>query len=223
MSDFNQPEDNKIDFGYDHTQYSNNNAPQPSETENVLQGESHRPQYEQMQEPYGKPEQRYEGPQNQQYQQSDQQSQYQQQQYQQPQQAPVYQQPQQQQYQQPNYDYQQTNYQYQQPMQQEAQPQSNGMAIASLVLGIISFLLSCLPFLPVITSLVGLILGIISIKNKKGGKGMAIAGIILSGIALLFGILLIIGIGALFNNKAFMQEFYNNYYNGSMYEDFNIY
>lgn len=212
MSDFNQPEDNKIDSGYDQTQYSDNKAPkQPSEQENISQGEMHHPQYEQMQEPYGQPEQRYEQPQYQQYQE--------------PQQGPVYQQPQpqNQQYQQPSYDYQQTTYQYQQPMQTEEAPKSNGMAIASLILGIISFLLSCIPLLPVITALIGLILGIISIKNKNGGKGMAIAGIILSGIALLFGILLIIGIGALFSNQSFMQEFYNNYYNGSMYEDFNIY
>ena len=74
MSDLNRPEDNKTDYGYDQTQYSNNDAPQqPSGLENVSHGELHRPQYEQMQEPYGQTEQPYVQPQ------------YQQQQYQQPQ------------------------------------------------------------------------------------------------------------------------------------------
>jgi hypothetical protein len=57
------------------------------------------------------------------------------------------------------------------------QPQrSNGAAIASLICS----LLGCIPF---ITSLLAILLGIIGIRNTKdprvGGKGMAIAGLIL--------------------------------------------
>jgi hypothetical protein len=59
-------------------------------------------------------------------------------------------------------------------------PKLNGLAIASLVLGLVSLLLSCL------TGLVGLILGffaIVQIQGSSGrqtGLGMAITGIILS-------------------------------------------
>jgi len=137
-----------------------------------------------------------------------QQPQNQQQQYQQPQnQQPQYQQPQ---YQQPQY--QQT--QYQQPLQpgyqyqqnQDTEPRkSNGMAVAALVLGIVSFVLSCVYYISIPAAIVGLILGIISIKGNKGRKGMAIAGIILSGIGLLFALVIVFGIVALFQNENFMN------------------
>jgi hypothetical protein len=87
------------------------------------------------------------------------------------------------------------------------------MAIASLVLGILSALLFCVPFLPVIGAIIGLILGIISLKNQKGGKGMAIAGVILSGLALLFGILMIIGYASILGNESFYREIYDEFYN----------
>jgi len=65
----------------------------------------------------------------------------------------------------------------------------SGMAIASMVLGIVSVLLGCLGGF--LLAPVGLILGIISLvkSNRRpieyGGKGFAIAGTILSGIGLL--------------------------------------
>jgi hypothetical protein len=62
------------------------------------------------------------------------------------------------------------------------------MAVTSMVLGIVSVVLSCLWFLAIPAAIVGLILGIINLKNKKGGKGMAIAGLILSGLGLLVGL-----------------------------------
>ena len=89
---------------------------------------------------------------------------------------------------QPNYqsnnqtNWSQPNYQtYQQPNYQQPQVKS-GMAIASMVLGIIGCFL---------TSPIGLILGIVSLKraNKRpleyGGKGFAIAGIVLNVIGVL--------------------------------------
>lgn len=60
---------------------------------------------------------------------------------------------------------------------------TSGLAIASLVLGILGFV--CIPVIP---SLLALIFGIISLKNigksagTLGGKGLAIAGTILGGI-----------------------------------------
>ena len=64
---------------------------------------------------------------------------------------------------------------------------TNGLAVAALVLGILGFLSSWF-ILGALPAIVGLILGIIAIsrsaKTHQSGKGMAIAGTILSGIAL---------------------------------------
>ena len=85
---------------------------------------------------------------------------------------------------QPNYqtNWSQPNYQnYQQPHYQQPQVKS-GMAIASMVLGIIGCFL---------TSPIGLILGIVSLKRANnrpleyGGKGFAIAGVVLNVIGVL--------------------------------------
>ena len=64
---------------------------------------------------------------------------------------------------------------------------SKGMAIASLVLGIVSFF-CCGP----ISAVVGIVLGVISRKNKPNENGMATAGIILSVIALILWVVLMI-------------------------------
>lgn len=70
---------------------------------------------------------------------------------------------------------------------------SKGLAIASMVIGIVMFVLGCCIFVyvamftsnfamlvPAVISLLGTILGIMSLVNKLGGKGMAIAGIVLN-------------------------------------------
>lgn len=79
------------------------------------------------------------------------------------------------------------NYQSPAPMQQK-----NGMAIASLVLGIVAFVLSCFPIVGLVGGVVGLVLGIMGLKNagpSANGKGMAIAGIILSALGLVGAII----------------------------------
>lgn len=103
--------------------------------------------------------------QNDQYNQQYNQPQYNQQQYNQPQ------------YNQPNNYNNYNNYapnQYQQP-----QDNSRGLAIASLVLGIVSFF--CCGS---VCSIVGIVLGVLSRKKKPTDNGMATAGIVLSIIAL---------------------------------------
>lgn len=132
-------------------------------------------------------------------------------------QQPQYQQPQNQQPQ--NQQYQQPQYQYQQNQQyQNDKKKNNGMAIGALVLGIVSIVLFCVPYFTIPASIVGLILGVLSLKNQNGGKGMAIAGIILCSIGLLFGIMMGIGYYALNANGGFMKQFtdefsnYNNTY-----------
>lgn len=69
---------------------------------------------------------------------------------------------------------------YYQNMQQP--PEKKGFSIASMVLGIVGFIAWCIPLLGFPVTIVGLILGILGIK--KGGKGMAIAGIIMCSITL---------------------------------------
>jgi hypothetical protein len=79
-----------------------------------------------------------------------------------------------------------------------------GLAIASLVLGIAGFILMWVPVLGFLLALLALIFGIVSlIKIKKTpqleGKGMAIAGIVLSGISIIFSLIFLLGALAFFS------------------------
>lgn len=71
-----------------------------------------------------------------------------------------------------------------------APKQSKGLAIASMVLGICSLVFCWSPFLALICSIIGLVLGIIGKKKQQGG--MALAGIITSSIGLAISVILII-------------------------------
>lgn len=76
-----------------------------------------------------------------------------------------------------------SNYMQQTPA---PKPEQKGFSIASMILGIVGFLAWCIPLFGFPVCLTGLILGIVGIK--KGGKGMAIAGIIMSAITLVMTI-----------------------------------
>lgn len=106
-------------------------------------------------------------------------------------QQPPYQQPQ---YQQPQY----------QPYQQPEPPKKKqGLAIASLILGIVGLTICCC--MGIIPGIIGLILGIIAVASKQqGGKGMAIGGIITSALAILVNIILIV---AMVNDEDFQEGF----------------
>lgn len=65
---------------------------------------------------------------------------------------------------------------------QQPEDEEKGMSIASMVLGIIGFVAWCLPIAGYPVTIVGLVLGIKGMK--KGGKRMAIAGIIMCSITL---------------------------------------
>lgn len=73
--------------------------------------------------------------------------------------------------------------QYTQYVQQPVQ-EKKGFSIASLVLGCVGFLAWCLPLFGYPVCITGLVMGIVGLN--KGGKGMAIAGIIMSAITLVF-------------------------------------
>ncbi len=140
------------------------------------------PAYEPAPQPAYQPAPQYEAPQ----------PTYQQPQYQQPQptyQQPTYQQPQ---YQQPQPTYQQPAPQYQYAQPQYVQPEDdstpgNGMSVASLVLGIIALVFCWVPVFDLFLCIPSLALGIVGkIKSSKANtsNGKAIAGIVLSAIAL---------------------------------------
>ena len=88
----------------------------------------------------------------------------------------------------------QQNYNYvQYEPENNGEKKSKGLAVASMVIGIVMFVLGCCAFsfiavftssyamlVPAVISLLGVILGIMSLVNKLAGKGMAIAGIILN-------------------------------------------
>jgi hypothetical protein len=75
----------------------------------------------------------------------------------------------------------------------------NGFAIASLVLGLVSIISCCLSItgccfwlIALPASIIGLILGIVSLKKGEQGKGMAITGIVTSALSLAYCILIIV-------------------------------
>ena len=84
--------------------------------------------------------------------------------------------------QQPANDYSQQSFGYTgAPVVQE---EKKGMSIASLVLGICGFIAWCIPLIGYPVTILGIIFG--AVGMKKGGKNLAIAGIICSAITLVF-------------------------------------
>ena len=119
-------------------------------------------------------------------------------------QQPQYQQSQyggQSQYQQgyPNYPYQQY---------QPEPKKNNGFAIASLICGIVSIVLCCIWYLSLPVSIVGLVLGILSLRKTIDGKNMAIVGIVLSSIGIFIAVIAIAGTVLMVNNGEFWDTFY---------------
>ena len=70
------------------------------------------------------------------------------------------------------------------------QPFTDGLGIASMILGIISVVICCCYGLGIIPALIGLILGLCARKNPNTGRksGFAIAGIIISAISMVLNI-----------------------------------
>ena len=94
---------------------------------------------------------------------------------------------------------------------------NSGMAIASMVLGIISIICSItfvFAFLGAIFGIVGLVLGIVGrsqIQRSQGeivGEGMALAGIICSSIGLGLVVLMLVGCSAILKIDNSMDYYY---------------
>ena len=136
--------------------------------------------------------------------------------YTQPQNMPPYQNQYQQQHQQYQYNYQnpnqaQYNYQYNAQFRQPVhRPQPSGYAIASMVLGIISILLSCIYYVSLASAVISIILGIVCIKKSLHGKSMAVAGIIMSSIsfALILIWLVVYGFILVRNSSSIQSEYF---------------
>ena len=78
--------------------------------------------------------------------------------------------------------------------------QSSGLSIASMVCGICALVFTCcIPYVPQILGILGVIFAGVSLSKHMGGKGMAIAGLVCSLIALaIYAIALITAFGKYF-------------------------
>lgn len=116
-----------------------------------------------------------------------------------------------------------TNVQYQAPYDYNSgrSDRANGMQIASLVLGIFGIVTCCCWGLPgIVLGVIGLILAIVGNK-KSNSKGIGIAGLVCSIIAIVFGTLALIYV--IFVYASVYQEiepFIQSYMNGEItYEE----
>ncbi len=100
----------------------------------------------------------------------------------------------------------------QKPESQGPRP-GEGKAVASMVLGIAGIALGCcFAYGSFPCVIVGLILGIISLKKQEPGRGMAIAGIVLGVAALISGI---VGLFVAIANRAILESgFWESIMNG---------
>ena len=90
------------------------------------------------------------------------------------------------------------------PQNQYPQTKPSGLAITSMILGILSVILSCLfPIVAIVLATVGLIVGFLGLNQVKknpefvSGKGFSIAGIATSAVAVLISIIFFIVVGKL--------------------------
>ena len=86
-----------------------------------------------------------------------------------------------------------------------------GVAIASVVCGILSLLCCCLTWFSFLLAAAAIALGIITIVKKYDGKGMAIAGIVTGGIGLLIFIISL-GISVAMPYEELFDEILNEMY-----------
>lgn len=84
--------------------------------------------------------------------------------------------------------YQQQNVYNAQPVEKESQ----GMAIAGMVLGILSLACCCTGYVALVAGIVGFVLSLIALIQKKPGKGMAIAGIVCASVSIIMLVVMII-------------------------------
>lgn len=99
--------------------------------------------------------------------------------------------------------------------------QSSGLAVGSLVLGILGILFACCCGMGAILGIIGLILAIVD-RNRNGRfESIALGGLITSAVAIVFGVIMVVyltvGIAELMNDPEFMSMYEELY--GSMLEE----
>ena len=72
------------------------------------------------------------------------------------------------------------------------QKDNSGLAIASLIIGIISICCCCAWYIGAFLGVIGLALGIVALKDGAKQKGIAIAGIVTSSVGLLLTLLFVV-------------------------------
>ena len=77
------------------------------------------------------------------------------------------------------------------------QQKTSGLAIASMVLGIISLCCSCFGWIGIICGVLAVIMSGIALAGHKAGKGMAVAGLVCGIIALIPSIIVIATVGSI--------------------------
>jgi hypothetical protein len=77
----------------------------------------------------------------------------------------------------------------------------NGLALAALIVGIGAFLFGLIPVFGALVGIAGIVLGVFAMR-KQQSKGMAIAGIVLGGLAVLASIGTTVGMGAAVENAS---------------------
>ena len=79
------------------------------------------------------------------------------------------------------------------------------MAVAGLVLGIVGIVFTFIPginLIGIIAAIIGIILSAIAMKQQPEKKGMAVAGLVLSIIALVIWVIAVLIVGMLFAGVA---------------------
>lgn len=84
---------------------------------------------------------------------------------------------------------------YEDPYKNGAEEEPGGMAIASLVLGIIGAVLSCTGW-GIVLGILAIIFGAIHLKKRSSRRGMATAGLVLGIIAIVLFVAVVIAIAA---------------------------
>ena len=76
----------------------------------------------------------------------------------------------------------------------------SGASITSMILGIIAILAGCcFWYVSIPCAIIGIIFAAVGMKSGKGGKGMAITGLVLSIVSLVPSLMVMIGGAALFS------------------------
>ena len=73
---------------------------------------------------------------------------------------------------------------------------SSGKAIVSMILGLVAIAFCCAYYITIPCAIISIVFGAISLKNNEKGRGMAIAGLVLSITALIFIVIVLATAGA---------------------------